>query len=474
MSFKSIQIEHFKGFGTENNTIEFAIPKGQRYGSGLTIIVGPNNSGKSTVIEAIQKYAFESSTFLMNEEYTGSDFPIITFADDVGNTAILTKEMQTSSANRDVENLSFRGKFKIILVHQHWEDTFQEHSENYVNYKNTLHLYGTTNKFDADKMLGPLIAASLRNAEQRERLNSFLKRIFPNYNLIYANQERENVPFRLYYKTGDGGQHPVSRVGMGMFKVFKTLIHLVNHDHGDILVIDEPETSLHPQSQKVFAEILFEQSQDQQIIICTHSPYFINWEVIKNGAQIVRLTKHQDKYCYAYALDNFSKYESLLKALNDYRKPFLLDTVAKEAFFAINILFVEGQEDQSLLNKFIIDQEIAVNFEIFGYGSNGAQNIYGFLTFAKDLGLNAAALFDGDQQAEFERCERDFPDFLIDKLETDDIRDKYKQEIRNQRCVDTDELLKEGLFNKNGEVKTNKEAHLKDLLNKINQYFNNK
>lgn len=52
MFIKSIEIENFKGyFGS--HSVDFNIPDGTTEGSGLNIFVGENNSGKSTVFEAL-------------------------------------------------------------------------------------------------------------------------------------------------------------------------------------------------------------------------------------------------------------------------------------------------------------------------------------------------------------------------------------------------------------------------------------
>jgi AAA15 family ATPase/GTPase len=47
---KSIEILGLRGFCT-NQLLELAVPNGKA-GSGLTIVVGQNNSGKSTITEA--------------------------------------------------------------------------------------------------------------------------------------------------------------------------------------------------------------------------------------------------------------------------------------------------------------------------------------------------------------------------------------------------------------------------------------
>ncbi len=50
MAIEKMIIKGIRSFGSEQN-IEFAIPNGKP-GSGLNIIVGANNSGKSTIIES--------------------------------------------------------------------------------------------------------------------------------------------------------------------------------------------------------------------------------------------------------------------------------------------------------------------------------------------------------------------------------------------------------------------------------------
>ena len=52
MLIKKLSIEGLRGF-SEKICFEFALPDGKNIGSGLTILVGPNNSGKSTVIETV-------------------------------------------------------------------------------------------------------------------------------------------------------------------------------------------------------------------------------------------------------------------------------------------------------------------------------------------------------------------------------------------------------------------------------------
>jgi energy-coupling factor transporter ATP-binding protein EcfA2 len=56
MKLINFEIGNFKAFGT-TQTIEFGLPNEKALGSGLTIIVGPNNSGKSTILKSIRSLA---------------------------------------------------------------------------------------------------------------------------------------------------------------------------------------------------------------------------------------------------------------------------------------------------------------------------------------------------------------------------------------------------------------------------------
>ena len=53
MFIKSICLSNFKGFIGDNHQINFKIPDGTTAGSGLNIFVGENNSGKSSIFEAV-------------------------------------------------------------------------------------------------------------------------------------------------------------------------------------------------------------------------------------------------------------------------------------------------------------------------------------------------------------------------------------------------------------------------------------
>ena len=74
MPIKSLEIAGLRGFG-KPQTVKFALPKGEP-GSGLTFIVGANNSGKTTIFEAIRSFipTYDAPAFAVgkrNQNYQG-------------------------------------------------------------------------------------------------------------------------------------------------------------------------------------------------------------------------------------------------------------------------------------------------------------------------------------------------------------------------------------------------------------------
>ena len=61
MTVRQLSIRGYRGFSKKQN-LEFAQPTGQ-LGSGLTILVGPNSGGKSTVVESLNALSSTAPTF---------------------------------------------------------------------------------------------------------------------------------------------------------------------------------------------------------------------------------------------------------------------------------------------------------------------------------------------------------------------------------------------------------------------------
>jgi len=65
--------------------------------------------------------------------------------------------------------------------------------------------------------------------------------------------------------------------GSGEFAVFLLVHEVMSAQSGSLLLLDEPETSLHPGAQKRLREFLLEQClrKKHQVVICSHSPFVV-------------------------------------------------------------------------------------------------------------------------------------------------------------------------------------------------------
>ena len=98
----------------------------------------------------------------------------------------------------------------------------------------------------------------------------------------------------MAFQSYKSGVHTSEGIGDGIWSIFTIADALYDAEEGGTIVIDEPELSLHPQYQKRVMNLLMEESANKQVIISTHSPYFISWEALKNKGIINRSFQSKD------------------------------------------------------------------------------------------------------------------------------------------------------------------------------------
>lgn len=458
---KVLKIEHYKGFFKEES-IDFAIPDNQKNGSGLTLIVGPNNTGKTSVIEAL--LLKDSKRFKESERHKNDNPPKITIISDA-TECIFSNIDGGSQIQRVKESQPHEIAFEVVQSRRFW---------NYQSGSNwdTQQFLNQTTEHEIRTAGGVDTAAVLKEvnkiAEQKNKFNGLMKRIVPHFTgwTIDTNDQGDYVK----YITANTA-HQANFLGDGIMSIFRICAHLVSDDKNRVLIIDEPELSLHPSAQKALSQILSESSRDRQVILCTHSPYLVNWQDFINGAKFIRLNKINDENCTVSKLDNAKNYVSFIDHnFIEWQKPQLLDIVAKEILFSEKVLFVEGQEDVGLIRKWAGDNSKDLNFEVFGYGVGSYSNMKLFLEMAQDLGLSkVAALYDSGSGADssFEKDKEIFKEYYFEKLPTSDIRDKW---FECPEC-DTKKMIKDGCFDKSGKMKQEKAEEFASIMENFITYF---
>ena len=423
---KGLEINNFKGFSEVKNKIEFAIPNGS-LGSGITFIVGPNNSGKTTVFEALMKALSGNAQFYESDfhKFKSPKIVISQVEGEHNEDVILTKAERGSSVQVSGKLELSNHDFTFLEAFRHWDDRFGgEFDFNNLNHSHLTRYRPRT--FQKAEGIGDVLSHLTTSEDARLKFDSLLKILMPEFETWEVVQTDADNPREVMYTTTNGIRHRVKYLGSGTNNLFYVALKLSQVPEGSIFLFDEPENSLHPQVQKKLFEILLDMSKTSQIILCTHSPYFIDWKSFQNGAKLVRLIKSSDGVCEVYQLEDIQQYERVMNASSDIQKPQQLDLVAKELFFSKGVVFLEGAEDKSVFSQYFLQNvNEPIYFDFFGYGVGGADNMEAYLQMAVDLNIKAAVILDADRVDLCKELKRKFPECLIKTIEADDIsRDK--------------------------------------------------
>lgn len=294
---------------------------------GSSILVGPNNAGKSTIIAALRLCA----TLLLQAKRKKADVPE---HDETRNRRVRAYHLRVTPGSFVDENvhhefraeearleLTFKNKATLYVVWppdrdaffylehlegmqpssvRHTKDSYPtigvvstltpiEHRErilspehvrdNYTSklasrhFRNQLHLLESENP-DAFKELTEFILA---NTPEAEKLSLFV---------TASNGPRE---IDLYFtEASTGTEKELFWAGDGLQIWMQVLLHIWRQRDVDILVLDEPDVFLHPDLQRRLVRVL--EDADSQIILATHAPEVLS-EASKESVVIIDRSK---------------------------------------------------------------------------------------------------------------------------------------------------------------------------------------
>lgn len=135
--------------------------------------------------------------------------------------------------------------------------------------------------------------------------------------------------------------------GTASVKYLDLILQIINEFSLDksrkpIILLDEPEISLHPNNIDNFASTLLSIDQNSHLILSTHSPRLVKRILTQKNNLIYSINK-KDCYTITKKMNNYSQYNPLLNniVLDDYIN----------SYFAKAILFVEGETELELFSN---------------------------------------------------------------------------------------------------------------------------
>ncbi|MFN3002339.1 ATP-dependent nuclease [Mycolicibacterium wolinskyi] len=425
---RTLTIEGLRGY-QDAQTVDLAIPDGTA-GSGLTVVVGANNSGKSTVIEALTALAVRNATsYSEGKRNALSNSAVRIRADFVsGKTAeirtVQSGGSQTEWSSQEVEDRDIG----IIQSRRGFDPYFGTMSPlTRRDYNRDYQGQAQYRPQSLDPSFTGRLFALVRDAHgDRHIFDELLGRVMGGESLAWTIDQSDNGRYYIKFRLEASGlSHSSEGVGEGINSLFVILSALYDLDATSVVAIDEPELSLHPQYQRRLRQVLADRAAHSQIIYTTHSPYFVDWNDIANGATIVRAHK-RDAGGLALRQPSRAVLSDLVSLLRNDNSPHTLSLHASEVFFVEDrVIITEGQEDVVFFPK--IDSALGMSMQgsFYGWGAGGASNISKVCRLLRDLGYTkVVAIFDGDKASEADACREEFPDYHVAVLPADDIRSK--------------------------------------------------
>lgn len=454
MSYSKLEIIGLRGF-SDKQSLNLAIPNGKE-GSGLTCIVGPNNSGKSTIYEsfrAISQNNPPSFTEGRRNKVAGDKAEIKLIKID--GTYIELKTTVNGGSETSFHEFGLnKNNVKILTLpsRRTFSPFFGKNAWNRDQYISSSELSAVRGS-QFDNFAWRLFTIQQNQAEFNTVLGKVLG-VVPSW--VIEQSDNGNYYLKFNY---NGSFHNSDGTGEGLLSIFTIVDTLYDSDENDFIVIDEPELSLHPSLQRKLMQLLLEYSATRQIVILTHSPYFISWVSLANGGMISRTVKEKTG-TKIYELQQATTTE-ILSLVNNLNNPHILGLDAREIFFLDDkIILVEGQEDVIFLNIILDKIGYQLNGEFYGWGVGGADNTDKVVTMLSDLGFKkVAVIFDNNKIELIPNLQQKFQNYMFINIPTDDVRDKPDKNI-------------EGLIDYGG--KTIKEQHIESIIQlclEVNSYL---
>ena len=156
-----------------------------------------------------------------------------------------------------------------------------------------------------------------------------------------------------------GSMRPFERLGAGFQQIFVILMFLF-HPEYTILLLEEPEIHLHPALIKKLLAVFEKENLDNQIFLTTHSPLFIHPNNLHRIFRVVR--ENESTVVYSPRLQGKNiDYSRLTQEMN-------ADNC--EMFFADKVLLVEGPSDhilmRGLINRFYSGTKEIKVIQVYG------------------------------------------------------------------------------------------------------------
>lgn len=483
---QSISVSGYRGFN-QVQTLDLAVPNGKP-GSGLTIVVGANNSGKSALWES-----FDAMSRISTQEASFSETRRNSFSEQgvsIGLTWCSGESLTISTRDRHGSratacwgngaefkqgNATFDSPVVAVPGRRQFRPYFPRHENNARNWASQTMAYSRTELREG--FAGRLIALDKQQGSERSEFDKTLSELL-GFELSWSIDSRDDDSGQDHYvkiRPSANVSHSTEGAGEGVVSLMFIVDALRDLEKGTLVAIDEPELSLHPEAIRGLRNKLSEASRDRQVVIFTHSPLMVDWQDVENGARVARI--HKVEGASRILQPSRAILEEVWGLSKGWHNPHTLGTDANEALFLRDgIVVVEGQEDVKLLPNIAQELGVEIPGTFFGWGASGHGNIPKIVGLLQGLGFEkVVGLFDSGEaeRKNFSKSEKIAPEYLYIQIPAHDIRDKEEYEPAASKGQDGlyRKVLKKGLLDGKGVLRDEFKEQTTKILNDIQHFL---
>ena len=287
MKIKNLHIKEFKGL----RDISINFEKNDEP-LDLVVLAGSNGSGKTRILESVLRYFQYDINYKRNNIEAGIFYEekeknCISNVRDFFYRLESFSYCETNDPLRE-KHIEIKNKLDILpkIIYVPTEINFQKmdvasttlvQEYKFINIVNT-NLIKDIPSYIATKM----ISAMLKN--KNEKVGDVQKKVFNEINEIFENlsidvevedisQDGRNITL---FTNSSGDEFDINELSSGEKQLFlRTLAIKMLNPENSIILIDEPELSLHPKWQQRIIDVYRKIGKNNQIIIATHSPHIL-------------------------------------------------------------------------------------------------------------------------------------------------------------------------------------------------------
>lgn len=419
MFIKQIHIKNFRIFPSESffEINNLNIPDGEKEGSGLTIFVGENGCGKTSLLDALAfpYISYKADSFSLDDInnpsenteiniYTNKDYSYkgtmprvnlrgkgFCFTGGIRKrgrrdylSSIIVTDQLFIRANGEIKPTDDSPDLRIS-VNNPWIGSRFNEIEFLILDKNRTYQTrkGTYNDTRFDRIMEDFNYQYIRKKNNPVDCNETLN--------VIRNLDNEGVTLNLAeavrkFETITGNAiklkfidnwKPFSNAFLGIEKENLQTISLNQLGSGYemifsliysyflskkvnkslIVLIDEPELHLHPKLQSDFVELLLQFSKDTQIILSTHSPLFVKQSMENKNVLIKVLNKTEDGVIVADPESNVLPYISA-NEINFVAFQLATEEYHNELYEQIKMKKGEGKSIKTFDNDYFVSEKL--------------------------------------------------------------------------------------------------------------------